>query len=197
MDAKKRIQKQVGGPLWLLPVGGVLFVLGIPLITVGIGALMLAVGFFMLLIGLCGPLPALIRMNANLKRLEELGLLEKAAEELDSASAVVVGKNKGVLTENFLFGTNNGVVLAYTDIVWTYKHKQTSTVLFIPIHTDESLMICTAKKQAIQVINLGGKDKKEELKNAILTIYQKNPKVLVGYSQENQKAYKAIRQAAR
>lgn len=195
MDAKKRIQKQVCNAMWLLPVGGALFVLGIPLVTVGIGALMLAVGFFMLIIGLLGPLPALIRMNANLKRLEELGLLEKAAEELDSPSATVVGKGKGVLTENFLFGKNTGLVLPYTDILWTYKHKQTTTVLFIPVQTVESLMICTAKKQAIQAINLGGKDKKEELKNAILTIYQKNPNVLVGYSQENQKAYKALRKA--
>ena len=196
MDAKKKIQKQICGSTWIVTTG--LVALAVFVLTMAIfppvAVMAMMVAFFFLLIGLLTSVPAMTRAKKYVKALEEKGLLEKAAAELDGPTAKVIGKNKGVITENFLFGNKTGIVLPHSDILWTYKHKQTTTVLFvIPIMTVESLMVCTAKKQGMMVINLGGKDKKEELKDAILTIYRSNPRTLVGYSQENQQAYKQLR----
>ena len=99
-------------------------------------------------------------------------------------------KSKAACTEHFLFARRGAHVCAYTDILWTYKHKFTRTLLFIPIHTSESVILCT--KTGSYIINLGGKDKNNELVELIKTIYQHNPNVLVGYTEENKKAYKAL-----
>lgn len=192
MDAKKKISGYVGGKIWMPIAGAAMFVVGIPTITVGIGALLLTVGFFFLLIGLCVDVPANNRAKKNLANLELNGQLEKAAAELDSPNKKVIGKNKAILTENFLFCKGNGIVLPISDVAWVYKHRLTQRLLFIPIRSIDSLMLGDGKKAPVQAINLGGKDKNDELKNVMLEMYQKNPNMMIGYSAENQKAYKAL-----
>ena len=193
MDAKKKISSYIGGANWILIVGIAATVVGILTIATGIGALVLIVGFFFLIYGLCAVLPANVRMKKNLAQLELNGQLEKAAEEMDSPNKKVIGKNKAIMTENYLFGSKNGVVIALSDVVWAYKYRLVQRAFLIPIRTNDSLMIGDGKKNPIQAINMGGKDKNDELKDIILEMYRRNPERIVGYNAENAKAYKALR----
>lgn len=201
MDAKKTIRKYIARGAWVTITGLVALaacVLGILLSVIGLDenaifASMGVLSFPVALIFLAIGLPSYLQANKSLKQLEAKGLLEKAAAEMSSPSAQVIGKNKGMLTENFLFCKGTGIAVAYKDILWTYKHRLTRSLLFIPIQVIDSLMISTADRNGVQAINMGGKDKQDALKGVILEIYKHNPKVLVGFSKENQKAYKELR----
>ena len=57
-----------------------------------------------------------------LKVLEERCLLEKAAQQLENtAGHTVIGKNRGILTQDFIFGKGTGAVVAYSDVIWAYR----------------------------------------------------------------------------
>ncbi len=193
MDAKQKLESYICGKRWMLITGGIMLVVGIATLTLGVGVLLLTLGFFFGLLGLCVDLPVKSRTKRSLERLAFSGQLERAAAELESPNRLEVAKGAVILTENYLFCKHTGVALALTDIVWVYKHRMTQSVFFIPIYSQDSLMVGDGIKNPIQAINLGRKDKHEELHAIILAIYQKNPRVMIGYNAENQKAYKAIR----
>lgn len=196
MNQKGTVKKYITPNPWPLIVSVVGYAVAIPLSLTKTEALYLIGGFLVMLlaiplfVGLFHTLPGLLRASGTVKRLKKEGLLDMAEAELASGQVTELCKRKAACTEHFLFARRGAFALAYTDILWTYKHKFTQTLLFIPIHTTESVILCTKKKN--YGINLGGKDKNNELTELIKTIYQHNPKVLVGFTQENKKAYKQL-----
>ncbi len=149
------------------------------------------VNFFGLIIFLCVTLPALLRANKSLKKLEADGKLEAAAAELTSPAGKKFMKGNILLTENYVFCKKTGFVFTYDEMLWTYKFRQTTTCFFIPVKVTDSLYIATKDMKPRQVVAMG-KDKHDEIKNTILEIYQHNNNCLVGYTNEAKEKYKEI-----
>jgi len=101
-------------------------------------------------------------------------------------------KGKLILTENFVFCKATGYIFTYDEIIWAYKHRQTNTVFFIPIIVIDSLYLATKGMKPKLVVSMG-KDKSDDIKNAILEIYAHNGNCLIGYTNENVEKYKALR----
>ena len=174
MDAKKAVQKFIG-PNWVV---SIIFL--IPPLTV--------IGIFMLLFV---TLPTMFRAKKTVSRLEDKGELIKAANEMASAKAKHLIKGKAIFGENYVFCKNNGYIFNYDEIKWAYRHRFTQSVLFIPIKVTDSLYLAAANMSPRAVVSMG-KDKTDEIKNAILEIYSHNDKCLIGYTKENIAAYKAM-----
>lgn len=125
-----------------------------------------------------------------LKRLEELGLTEKAAEQLENTTFhTVVGKNKGVLSQDFLFGKGTGMVVLYSDILWCYQLNR--KVNFVPANS--YLMVGTMATAVEAAIDLNRNDRKGVIAEAITIIAQQNPNAMVGYSKEYASTFSAMR----
>lgn len=116
--------------------------------------------------------------------LEDRGALDRAAEQLGAESNLVLGKDRGQLSEDYIYGRKTGAVVPYSDILWCYR--RTVRQYFV---TTDSLILCTRARKEIQAVNMGV-DKHGELDEAFALIMKKNPQALVGFTAENRKAYK-------
>ena len=195
MDAKKKIRKYIATGIWVTCTGAAFVLLGLLSLLTGVvtgdesGIYMVGCIFAMAfaLIFLAVGLPSYIQSGKCLKALESRGLLEKAAEEMDSPDVLIIGKRKAILTEHFLFGRKMGVVLPYEDILWCYKRRMRYNLIQII----DTLVVSTASVKDLTAINMGGMDRKNGLETAVAKMLQANPQLLVGYTKENRKAYKA------
>ena len=147
--------------------------------------------FFGLLFLLAVSLPTLIRAGKTIAKLERNGELDKAAAELISPNSKKFVNQKLVLTDNYVFCKKTGYVFSYDEILWAYKNRHTTTLFFIPIKVTDSLYVATNGVKPRMIASMG-KDKTEEIKNAILEIYTHNNNCLIGYTNENLQKYKAL-----
>lgn len=137
-------------------------------------------------------LPCRIRAGKCVAALEAKGELDKAASELANANKETFMKGNVVLTDNYLFCKKTGVVIPCKDILWTYKFRQTTSLLFIPLVVRDSLYVATKTMKPFAAFTMG-KDKTEQVVGAIMGIYKRNNSCLVGFTNENSKSYKALR----
>ena len=135
------------------------------------------------------------KVKKSLNRLEELGLTELAAGELDMPGAEIIGKDAARLTDHFIFGKGNGVALRYEDVVWTYKRVQRYNFIAV----SESLMVYAVHpiNQLSLFTTSGRGSSKGLIESAIQIIYSRNPNAMIGYSAENQRAYGNYRKQAK
>ena len=137
-----------------------------------------------------------IAYNSNFKRtiqaLEQANLLDRAAAELNSADVMIVGKDRARLSGGFLFGKGTGVAIPFSDIQWVYLRKQKS--YFITVNC--FLIVNTNQRANIVAVNFGGGDKNNVLGAAIDFMAQRNPNILLGYTNANHRAYKDRKKAA-
>lgn len=123
-------------------------------------------------------------------RLDELNLLDRAARQVENVECnTVIGKNQGMLSQEFLFGRGTGIVVPYSDILWCYQLDRKRN--FVPVNS--YLMVATADFSAQTAVDLNRVDRHGVISEALQIIAQRNPNVLVGYSKENGNAYKAMR----
>ena len=131
-----------------------------------------------------------------LDRLDAEGLTQKAWDELQVClkDSVMVPELPGMLlSENFIISRQDGAIMAYTDILWIYRHVVRRNFVV----TSRSL-IC--RLNGSQTVGLGLKTRKkssEEVTQLIsAAVSAKNPTVLVGFTPENSKRYEEmVRQA--
>ena len=198
MENEKKILNYIGGRSWTWIAGLVLMAAGILIISLTDSVLILLaivlifVGAYYLLRALIVDLPAVRRSKKSLAQLQTAGKLELAAAELSAASSKMIGKDKAILAEHFLFGHQNGAAFAYSDLLWVYKRRYTQRVMGLPVKTVESLMVSTASQREVCAINLGRKDKNNELDAVIAHIHGQNPNILLGYTKENKQACKEL-----
>lgn len=201
MDAKKLLKNYLTPKPWFLIVTVAVFVVGFAFIFIdqAVAFTLMMLDLLPLIVALAGHLPGILRGNKSIKQLEQSNMLDQVAGELFGQGATPLCDNRAVITPNYLFIKKRGVVCPVKDILWVYKHRQTTRCFFIPIVVVDSLYVRTARK--IHDISLGKKDKKGLLTPAIMEIYKRNPRVLVGYSAENKKAcdqlIKQAKQAAK
>lgn len=173
MESKKKIMHYIQ-PNLVLPI-----ILLIPPLTL-----------FGLILLLC-TIPPYIRAKKNVSKLEESGELDQAAAELMSPNAKRWVNGNVILTENYAFCKHTGLVFTYDEILWAYKHRFTRRFLFIPISVTDSLYLATKGMKPGAVASMG-KDKMDEIKNAIVEIYNHNRNCLIGYTKENVAGYKQL-----
>lgn len=192
MDAKQFLKNYLSPRPWFLIVTVAAFVIGFLFVFIeqSVAFTVMMLDLFPVIIALSVQLPSIVRYNKCIKELEAKGLVEHAAGELSSQGATPICNNKAVVTQNYLFIKKSGVVCPVSDIVWTYKHRHTTTFFLIPIYVVDSIYICTARK--LYDICLGKKDKKGLLTPAIMELYKRNPRMMVGHTPENKKAYDQI-----
>ena len=131
-----------------------------------------------------------------LDRLDAEGFTQKAWDELKVClkdSAMVPGLPGMLLSENFIISRHDGAIMAYTDILWIYRHVVRRNFVV----TSRSL-IC--RLNGSQTVGLGLKTRKkssEEVTQLIsAAVSAKNPTVLVGFTPENSQRYEEmVRQA--
>ena len=174
MNAKKTI-KQYVAPSFVL---GILLL--IPPFTI-----------FGLIVLLFGTLPESNKASKSIATLEAAGELERAAAELMSQSAKRLVNGKVIFTEHYIFCKGNGRIFTYDEVLWAYKNRFTQRFLLIPIKVTDSLCLATKTSKPANVASMG-KDKMDEIKNAILEIYNHNPNCMVGYTNENVAKYKTL-----
>ena len=177
MDSKKKIRQFINPSF----VGPILWML-----VIGFGTI---IGLI-LLFGVA--LPTMKRAKKSVEKLEAAGKLDLAAAEMTAPSAKLYMKGKLILTDHFIFCKKTGLVLTYDEVLWAYKYRFTQRVFFIPVKVTESLFLGTKEIKPCAVASMG-KDKMDEIKNAIIAIYNHNPKCLIGYSNEKAAAYKQMR----
>lgn len=125
-----------------------------------------------------------------LRRLEELGLTERAAQQVEMAdSNTIIGKNRGMLSRDFLFGKGTGMVVPYSDIIWAYQLDRKRN--FVPVNS--YLMVGTMATAVEGAIDLNRPDKQGCISEAMEIIAQRNPEAMIGYSKEFAKNFSAIR----
>lgn len=186
MNPQKVIKKYIGGTTWVLPATAVWFVVTLLVLSNGneenavILCAPIGLSLFYCLFEL---LPVSIATNRTIKRLEQSGKLEQVAAELEDDYAQSICRNKVMFTPNYLLWKRKGDVCACEDILWAYTRRESTVYLFISMSVTDSLVIHTGKQ--IYTINLGKKDKENELANVLQTLYSKNPNMLVGYTEEN------------
>lgn len=201
MDHEKQILDYIGARRWTwiaglaMTAGGMLVIGAIDSIWMLGGIAAIFVGVYYLLRALTVDLPAIRRGKKSLERLRQSGQLEQAAQELSTGGDLTIGRDKTLFTEHFLFGRQNGTAICYEDILWAYKSRFTQRVVGIPVKTVDSLTVSTASQKKLCAVNMGKRDKKNELDAALARIYEKNPKVLMGYTKENQQAYRELTKA--
>lgn len=191
--SKKIVGDYIRPKRWPLYFGGIGFGLGILLLV--IGAMSPAFAFIYisaipLLVGLFSTLPAMKRASNAVAKLEYSRQLDRAAEELTGQNVTYKYQNRAACTEHFFFVRNGALALSYEDIQWAYKYTHTTRYLFITIAKQESVILHTRDKK--YTLNYKGKDKTNEQTGFIVFLKQKNPNMLVGYTQENQNTYKRI-----
>lgn len=138
-------------------------------------------------------LPASANFKKCIRNLEARGLLDAAAAELESGEYEKVGKDCGRLSRRFFFGKNSGMVLPYTDIQWIYR--QNVKRYFITLNVN--LIVSTLDLNQKILLSYNGKNRDEELNKVFVAVAQNNPNVLLGFTSENQKAYKERKKAAK
>lgn len=134
------------------------------------------------------------KANRNAKkclaRLEELGMLERAAQQVEMTdSNTIIGKNRGMLSRDFLFGKGTGMVVAYSDILWAYQQDRKRNL--VPVNS--YLMVGTMATAVEGAVDLNRNDRHGYIAEALEIIGQRNPEAMIGYSRDFAKAFNAIR----
>ena len=138
-------------------------------------------------------LPASGNFKKCMALLEERGLVDMAAAELESGEYEQVGKDCARLTRQFFFGKNSGMVLPYGDIQWLYRQNVKRNFVTVNVN----LIVSTNKLNQKVMLSYNGRNRDEELNKVFMTVAERNPNVLLGYSSENRKAYKERKEAAK
>ena len=138
-------------------------------------------------------LPANINYKKCIASLEEKGLLDAAAAELESEECVKVGKDCARLGRRFFFGKNSGMVLPYSEIQWLYRQNVKRNFITVAVN----LIVSTNTLNQKILLTYNGSNRDEELNKVFVAVAENNPNVLLGYSAENQREYKSRKIAAK
>lgn len=121
-------------------------------------------------------------LERSLKRLESSGLLVDAFREL-SAYGSDESKEGIILTDHYIFDKNSSSILQYRDIAWAYRHIVRRNF----IEVNSFVVCCMRDKTRHQLMPF--RNRKEVIDRTLMTIVQKNPDVLLGFTKENKARY--------
>lgn len=153
-------------------------------IPVALFILSLMFGVIILIVALA----ELISFNKAIKKLDGVAI-DDLDKEMNDKEAFYYDRAHLYLTEHYIINFGGFTkIIKYEDILWMYKFEQRTN----GIKTAQSLKVLTTdcKTSTIANIDLVTKKKREVYDEICNTIYNKNNKILVGYTKENIKAMK-------
>ena len=152
---------------------------GVEAITIGLGVglIILSTVFFIIYI------VSIIRFNHNIKKYNK----DDLQYELAKNNTLYYKKLGLSLTDNYIISTMLGLdILKYDDIIWLYNENRrynfVSIGWFLIARTNDKKMrqlACTFRDESLLI----------EIMNKI---YEKNNKIMIGFTKENQKQYKEL-----
>ena len=127
------------------------------------------------------------KKNKNIEKtiayLESTGRLYEAWNELQTY--LQTHKDSYcVILDNYVVSKQNGMMRPYEDILWAYRYVMRRN--FVVVNQYALCRLVDGDKMELTPSGFGNKGAIEEILN---TIAMKNPSVLLGYTNENQRAY--------
>lgn len=150
-------------------------------------ALWTTLAFITLIVFVIILLIALIRGKQEKKalaRLEQRGLLNQAAADLTSPTVRSEREDRFRMSSRFLFGKGIGLAASWDDVLWAYQ----SVTRYNFIVTYRNLVICTADGVRHEHYYL--QKKQDEIVGVMEYIREQNPNAMLGYSLDNNRAYR-------
>ncbi len=118
-----------------------------------------------------------------IKRLEERGMLELAAAELDAPDTRQELKDRFRLGSRFLFGRGMGLAAAWDDVLWVYR----ASISYNYIVNLKRFVVCTADRKN-HMLNYR-KRETDEICALMDAFSERNPDMDLGYSPEKRRAW--------
>ncbi len=130
------------------------------------------------------------KKNKNIEKtiayLESTGRLYEAWNELQTY--LQTHKDSYcVILDNYVVSKQNGMMRPYEDILWAYRYVMRRN--FVVVNQYALCRLVDGDKMELTPPGFGKKGAIEEILN---TIAMKNPSVMLGYTNENQRAYKEM-----
>lgn len=120
-----------------------------------------------------------------LDRLDREGATQQAWAELQGYLSTMGGSASPALTANFIVSKKEGAVIAYVDIVWIYQYVMRRN--FVPVSSN---LVCRLRDlDMVNICSQGGKGRANVINEVFAAVSAKNPAAMIGYSDENMKAY--------
>lgn len=130
----------------------------------------------------------LVRFNLSIKKLDG-NQIDELDNEMNKDNAFYYEKAHLYLTDNYIINFGGTFrVIKYNDILWMYPFEQ--RVNGIKTAQSIKVLVNNGKTYTIASIELITKKKKEVFNEIYNTIFNKNNKMLVGYTNENIKLMK-------
>ena len=128
-----------------------------------------------------------------LDRLDKEGATQQAWAELQNYLSTTGGSANPALTANFIISKREGAVIAYADIVWIYQHVMRRN--FVPVSSN---VVCRLRDlDFINICSQGGKGRANVINEVFSAVSARNPAVMIGYTDENVKAFDEFQRQSR
>ena len=128
-----------------------------------------------------------------LDRLDKEGATQQAWAELQNYLSTTGGSANPALTANFIISKREGAVIAYADIVWIYQHVMRRN--FVPVSSN---VVCRLRDlDFINICSQGGKGRASVINEVFSAVSARNPAVMIGYTDENVKAFDEFQRQSR
>ena len=128
-----------------------------------------------------------------LDRLDKEGATQQAWAELQNYLSTTGGSANPALTANFIISKREGAVIAYADIVWIYQHVMRRN--FVPVSSN---VVCRLRDLGmINICSQGGKGRASVINEVFSAVSARNPAVMIGYTDENVKAFDEFQRQSR
>lgn len=145
----------------------------------GLYVLALIVGLFALLIGGLYGL-RFFGYSSVIKKLSDAEAMQISGE-IDSPQTEYIKKARTYLTPRYIMSFGSKLVFVrYEDIVWAYEFVQRTN--FVP--TASNIRLRTRDGQNLIISDMAAAGRKEVIRKVFETIYNRNPEVDFGYSQD-------------
>lgn len=190
-DAKKLVRKLIGADYTRVLIALAVLVVtftasqligdGVSDILVVALWLVIVACFLVVMLGISS-IPGYRNATKCLNRLEALGLLDKAVEEIKFGDPQPFGFS-GCITKSFVYG--NGAILAISDILWVYPHEENKFI---------ALKIGSKAYPPMTLSGAAKNDRTGMIDKAIAELTSRNPNILSGNTPENKKAYNQSRE---
>jgi len=131
-----------------------------------------------------------IQTESALKKLSDEDL-EKIEKELEDKETFHYERAHLILTKNYIISlVGKMLIVNYKDLVWIYEYRLRQ----YGITTNKSLMAMLKNGKVKALLQVDGVTKKSTsvIEEVVETIIKRNPKLLVGYTNENRKLAKEI-----
>jgi len=125
------------------------------------------------------------RYKKSDERLYALGKSDDAEFEFTAMDNLRFEKSKLILSEHFAYAGSTGVVASYEDIIWLYKYVQRNHGVVVSTQLIAGLINGRTAALATRFVT------DELIEQAVMKILRQNPNVLVGYSIDNARQFRA------